>query len=342
VYTSFYGFTTEPFQLSPDPRFFFQSLSHKKAMAYLTYGLNRNEGFIVISGDTGKGKTTLAQKLLSGLDSETYLTAHLVTTQLEPTDLLKLVANRFGVNGEDGGKAAVIERLTAFLETSLVAGRRPLLIVDEAQNLSTGALEELRMLCNIQHDYHSALQIIFLAQPKFIETISQPELGQFRERIIASIDLGSLSRRDTEGYIQHRLSVAGWSGDPAFLNKALDLIYGYTKGLPRRVNKLCDRILLMAALDKVHDIDATLVEKVTDELRDDPNSEFAAWQSEAPADWSFDATEDDTAGQVERRLAEIERDLKDQDRLLKQLLDLFMEHLRTSRTSSRRPDHDDR
>jgi type II secretory pathway predicted ATPase ExeA len=144
VYEAFYHLTADPFQLSPDPRFYFDSLSHKKAMAYLTYGLSRGEGFIVISGDTGKGKTTLAQRSGSNLDPSTYISVNLVTTQLDPTEMLRLVASGFGLDCAQDGKATIIERLSAFLKSNLASGRRPLLIVDEAQNLTTQSLEELR------------------------------------------------------------------------------------------------------------------------------------------------------------------------------------------------------
>ena len=331
MYTSFYNLSVDPFQLSPDPRFYFESLSHKKAMAYLTYGLHRNEGFIVIYGDTGKGKTTLARKLLSGLDPETFVSAHLVTTQLDPSELVQMIAIRFGIGDGTMGKAATLEKLTNFLQESLAAGKRPLLVVDEAQNLSRETLEELRMLSNIEHDHRSALQILFLAQPGFLELTMEPSLSQFRDRIIASIDLGSLNRSDMQGYIEHRLAVAGWTGDQILTDDALDAVHRHTAGVPRRINRLCSRILLTAALDETQVVDAALVVRVIAELSDDPSYEHLRNEPNEGEEPDRTAKIEKSNGALDQRIESIEQDLKSQDRLLKQLLDLFMDHLRSSK-----------
>ena len=328
MYEAFYHLTADPFQLSPDPRFYFDSLSHKKAMAYLTYGLSRGEGFIVISGDTGKGKTTLAQRLVSNLDPSTYISVNLVTTQLDPTEMLRLVASGFGLDCAQDGKATIIERLSAFLKSNLASGRRPLLIVDEAQNLTSQSLEELRMLSNLQVEHRSALQIIFLAQPPFLSLIAKAELAQFRERIVASIDLDSLNRVDTQGYIEHRLRIAGWKGYPKISDETFDLVYRYSDGLPRRINKLCSRLFLVGSLDEVNVLNAAMLGKVIEEISDPGSAEFLA-----PASDLEDASVSEEAlghgtDDLARRIALLESDLRDQNRLLKELLSLFMGSLK--------------
>ena len=325
MYESYFGLREEPFRLSPDPRFFFESLGHQKAMAYLTYGLNQGEGFIVITGDTGSGKTTLSRRLLSQLDASEYLTANLVTTQLEPIDTLRTTATSFGIDCTESPKAAIIDKLKELLLVRHRAGQRSLLIVDEAQNLPTESMEELRMLLNLQTDHKSLLQIIFLAQPRLLELLAQPSLKQLRERVVASVDLGSLSRTDTRGYIEHRLSVVDWHGDPAFSDRFFDVVHYHTEGLPRRINKLCSRVLLMASLEEVHHIEEHLVEKAIEELQKDPNSGFDRRGPYRGHPVEKTASPDEI--DLEERVANLERDLKGQDRLLRQILDLFLSHL---------------
>ncbi|MFZ9633832.1 MAG: AAA family ATPase, partial [Alphaproteobacteria bacterium] len=195
MYETFYGLSAPPFQLSPDHRFFFESSVHRTALAHLSYGLDRGEGFIVITGEVGAGKTTLVGHLLETLDRSRFVAARVVSTQLQGDDMLRMVAAAFGLPIAGAGKADLLGRVEAFLLANQAEGRRCLLVVDEAQNLSIPALEELRMLSNFQSGAQAPLQSFLLGQPQFRATIAAPDLEQLRQRVIASYHLGPLSAR---------------------------------------------------------------------------------------------------------------------------------------------------
>ncbi len=328
MYEAFYRLTAEPFRLNPDPRFYFKSHSHERAMAYLTYGMNQGEGIVVITGDVGSGKTTLAQKLTSKVDRARYHVASLSGAQLEPFDLLRMVAMGFDLNCQNDNKAVLLTKLSSFFHASAQRGLKPVLLVDEAQVLSTEALEELRLLTNIGPSQKSALQIIFLGQPQFNEVLARPELAQLSERVTASVELGRLNEEDTQGYIVHRLQVAGWANDPAFTDATYRKIHALTRGLPRQINKLCARLLLAGYMDELHAIEAEMVEKIYADFRNEPNSGFnysrpsnGAHAKEVPA-----AAQNGSGLDV--RMAKLEEDVRDQERLLKQALGLILQHLK--------------
>lgn len=267
MYSEFYKFTGLPFQLTPDPRFFYNSQNHRKALAYLTYGLSQGEGFIIVTGDIGTGKTTLVDRLLSSLDSERFVAGKVVTTQLEADDLLRAVANAFRLPGAGGDKATLLRSLEAFLRRVHKEGKRAALIVDEAQNLPVRSLEELRMLSNFQEGARPLLQSFLLGQPQFRETLASEELEQLRQRVTANFHLGPMDAAETRAYIEHRLQLVGWKGDPEITDDAFGLVYEHTGGVPRRINTLCTRLLLFGALEQRHTLDAAAVEAVLDDLR---------------------------------------------------------------------------
>ena len=253
MYESFYGLTGKPFQLNPDPSFFFGSREHRRAMAYLEYGLHQNEGFIVITGEIGAGKTTLVRGLLDKLDPDTVIAAQLVSTQLGAEDTLRMVGAAFGLRTSDVSKSDVLLSLEAFLVELSEQGKRALLIVDEAQNLAPRAVEELRMLSNFQLETHALLQSFLIGQPEFRRTMERPQMQQLRQRVIASCHIGPMDADETRGYIEHRLKCVGWKGDPKFDDEAYQAIFQVTGGIPRRINSLCDRTLLSGFLaDKRH------------------------------------------------------------------------------------------
>jgi len=270
MYAEFYGLSGRPFQLTPDPRFYFDTRTHRKAMAYLSYGLNQGEGFIIITGDIGAGKTTLVGHLFESLDKSQYVFAKVVTTQLDADNTLRMVAGAFGINIEGLDKASMIQRMERFLRTQYDAGRRVLLIVDEVQNLPISALEELRMLSNYQEGDHALLQIFLLGQPEFKDKLaSSMELEQLRQRVIATHHLEPMGPEEVSGYIQHRLSLVGWNQDPVFTEGAYRLIHGFTGGVPRRLNNLCSRLLLFGSLEELHEINERVVEEVINDLKKD-------------------------------------------------------------------------
>ncbi len=267
MYESFYGLTGKPFQLSPDPEFFFGSRGHRRAMAYLEYGLHQAEGFIVVTGEVGAGKTTLVQQLLRRLPANNVVPVQIVTTQLEAEDLVRIVASSFGLPTDTGDKSTLLIRLEHYLRQLQAEGRRALLIVDEAQNLGARAIEELRMLSNFQLGTKATLQSFLLGQPELRDLMQRPEMRQLKQRIIAAYHLGPLDRPETQQYIEYRLQHVGWKGDPSFDAAAFDRIFAITHGIPRRINTLVDRLMLSGYLGEKHALEEADVVDVAAELR---------------------------------------------------------------------------
>ncbi|CAN5161738.1 hypothetical protein BH10PSE13_BH10PSE13_02100 [soil metagenome] len=263
MYDQFYGFTGRPFQLTPDPAFYFESGTHRKAMSYLGYGLAQGEGFIVITGEIGAGKTTLVGHLMATIDPRRLTAVQLVSTQVGGDDMLRLAAQGFGLATDGVDKAQILARLEAFFHNQARAGKRSLLIVDEAQNLTTAALEELRMLSNFQLGGQSLLQIFLLGQPEFRAVISgETRLEQLRQRVIATHHLEPMQADEVAPYIEHRLALVGWKGNPRFTAEAYQMLADASAGVPRRLNALLSRVLLLGAIDKLDIIDRRVVEAV--------------------------------------------------------------------------------
>jgi putative secretion ATPase (PEP-CTERM system associated) len=248
MYEAFYGLTAKPFQLNPDPSFYFASKQHRRAKAYLEYGVSRNEGFIVITGEIGAGKTMVLRSLIESLNGSNVITGHLVTTQLGAEDTLRMVGAAFGFRVKDVPKSELLITLEAFLISQTSKGKRCLLIVDEAQNLTPRAVEELRMLSNFQFGNQALLQSFLVGQPEFREILQRPEMEQFRQRVAATCHIGPLDQDETRGYIEHRLKCAGSKGKPSFEPAAFEGIFKATGGIPRRINAVCDRLLLAGFL----------------------------------------------------------------------------------------------
>jgi putative secretion ATPase (PEP-CTERM system associated) len=282
VYESFYHLQAKPFRLSPDPGFFFESRGHKRALAYLRYGLNQGEGFVVITGAPGTGKTTLAQILLREMNESDMVVAHLTTTQLEADDMLRMVAASFGLRYEGLDKTGLLKTLEAFLLARSRERKRALLVVDEAQNLPARSLEELRMLSNLQVADQALLQTFLLGQTQFRQMLEHPDLEQLRQRVIANYHLGELAQDECASYIESRLRQVGWTGDPHFTECAYEVIYEYTEGVPRRINMLCDRIMLFGCLEECHKIDAAVLREVTDELQQEVSGRPPAAEEMSP------------------------------------------------------------
>jgi len=248
MYESYYALSGKPFQLNPDPAFFFGSSVHKRAQAYLEYGLHQSEGFIVITGEVGAGKTMLVRTLLNKLDTKKVVAAHIVSTQLDAQDMLRIVVAAFGLPIKAPTKSELLLSLEMFMVSAASEGKRILLIVDEAQNLTPRAIEELRMLSNFQLGGRALLQSFLIGQPEFRETMQSPDMQQFCQRIIASYHIGPMNDAETRAYIEHRLHHVGWKDKPKFSPAAFQAIYESSGGVPRRINTVCDRLLLAGFL----------------------------------------------------------------------------------------------
>ena len=271
MYEAFYGLSSKPFQLNPDPSFYFGSKQHRRAKAYLEYGVQRNEGFIVITGEVGAGKTTIVRGLLESLDPDTVVAANLVSTQLDAEDTLRMVGAAFGVRVKDVSKADLLMALEAFLVSQTSEGRRCLLIVDEAQNLTPRAVEELRMLSNFQFGKQALLQTFLVGQPEFREILQNPNMQQLRQRVTATCHIGPMDRDETSGYIEHRLKCVGSTGRPTFDSEAFDAIHKASGGIPRRINSVCDRLLLLGFLGEKSNFSIDDVNEVVAEMHEESN-----------------------------------------------------------------------
>lgn len=267
MYENFYKLAAKPFQLSPDSRFFYGSRGHKRAMAYLRYGLAQSEGFIVVTGDIGTGKSTLVQALLNDLAKSNVIAAQLVTTQLDPEDTLRMVVAAFGLPYDGMAKATLLKNLEGLFLQALREGKRALLIVDEAQNLPLRSIEELRMLSNFTVAGRPMLQTFLLGQHEFRRILQSEGMEQLRQRVIAAYHLSGLDADETRAYIEHRLKRVGWNQDPSFSAEVFAEIHQYTRGVPRRINTFCDRLLLFSFLEECHEINVQTVRTVIEELR---------------------------------------------------------------------------
>lgn len=252
MYDNYYHLKAEPFRLSPDHHFCFNHQSYAKAKAYMQYAFERAEGFVMVTGRPGTGKSTLVNDLVDSLSSSGAKVAKLVSTQLEASDLLRMVAHSFGIQTETLDKATILQRLDKLLMSYHSDGRRALLIIDEAQDLSVSALEELRLLTNLQLNSQPLLQIFLLGQEELRALVQGPGMEQVQQRLVAACHLEQLKEDETKAYIIHRLEQVGWQGAPAISNAIYPVIYRFTAGIPRRINQICSRLFLHGSVEGSH------------------------------------------------------------------------------------------
>lgn len=270
MYEQFYGLAERPFQLTPDPAYYFESLTHKKALSYLGYGLNQGEGFIVITGEVGAGKSTLVAHLKRKLDNQRVTVGEVVTSALDSQEMVQLVASSFGLETAGADKADTLGMIEAFLHEEAREGRRVLLVVDEAQNLSIGAIEELRMLSNFQLGAHPLLQTLLLGQPEFKRLLANSEeLEQLRQRVIAAHHLEPMQLDEIEHYVTHRLAHAGWNGTPGFDPELWAPLHAASGGIPRRIHHIMNRLMLLGSIEEQDVLNPAMLATVVEEIERD-------------------------------------------------------------------------
>lgn len=283
MYEEFYNLRAEPFRLSPDHRFCFNHSSYAKAKAYMKYAYQRAEGFVMITGRPGTGKTTLVNDLINSLDSREANVGMLVCTQLEAEDLLRMVADAFGIPSNTNQKSQLLQSLSKLFTDGYSAGKRALLIIDEAQDLSMSALEELRLLTNLQINSMPLLQIFLLGQEELRDMVQQPSMEQVHQRLVAACHLRTLQEDETKSYIKHRLGQVGWNGDPAISEAVYPVIHKFSLGIPRRINMLCSRLFLHGCVEELHQIGIQDAKIVLNEIKQEQLT-----SEEIPADSDFD------------------------------------------------------
>ena len=326
MYDEHFGLTTRPFQLTPDPRFWFSTATHRKAMAYLGYGLAQGEGFIVITGEIGAGKTTLAGHLIETIDPQRINVVRLVSTAIGADDLLRTVATALGVDPHGLPKALLLGAIERGLHTVARTGRRTLLMVDEVQALPVDSLEELRMLSNFQAGGQAMLQILLLGQPEFRDRLHGSDaLEQLRQRVIAIHHLDPMGEDEVADYLAHRLSVAGWRGRPDFAADAFAAFHRGSGGVPRRLNALAGRTMLAAAVEGRELIDAALVEGVLRDLEADLPLPSAVEPEPVVHAAPEPVAASDADPALARRIAELEARIEQQDAALRRVLTLLVD-----------------
>ena len=277
MYNSFFGFSENPFNLTPDPRYLFLSPYHKEAIEHLLYGINERKGFIVITGGIGTGKTTLCRMLLNHLGNDTK-SALIFNSFISDMELLKSINQEFGIDmpPEAETKKDYIDVLNQFLLDIFVKGENAVLMIDEAQNLSHNVLEQIRMLSNLETAKEKLIQIVLVGQPELEDLLSSPSLRQLNERVMVRYNLRALTSKDIRGYVEHRMAVAGGGDNPRFTKWAVRNIYLYSRGNPRRINNVCDRALLIAYVMGKRDISKDIIKKAVRELAGN-NSLISEW-----------------------------------------------------------------
>jgi general secretion pathway protein A len=268
VYLQFYGLRQSPFDITPNPRFLFHSTKHREAFNHLLYGIRERKGFVQLTGEVGAGKTTLCRALLEKLDSH-FSTALILNPVLSANELMKAIATEFGLDVVGKDRLETMAALSDFLLKQTAAGKETVLIVDEAQNLTEDLLEQVRLISNIETDDRKLLQIVLMGQPELRERLNSPRLKQLRQRITVRYHLNALTRVEVGQYIQHRLSLAGSNGVPAFTGPAVWRVFGYSKGVPRLVNAVCDKALLAGFVERSYRVNYRMVGRAIRELEGD-------------------------------------------------------------------------
>lgn len=265
MYREFFGLKEKPFNVTSDPNFLFLSRVHREAFSHLLYGIRERKGFLEITGEVGAGKTTLCKALLNQLDRNTK-SAFILNSTLPELQLFRAILEDYGLVVEQKNKISMLRQLNNFLIEELSRGNNVILIIDEAQNLKFSILEEIRMLSNLETDKEKLFQIILVGQPELKNKLDSPSLKQLKQRISVRFHISPLEKDEVEKYIYHRLSVAGSNGEIAFPPDAIEAVYGFSGGIPRLINLVCDKSLLAAYVMETRDITLPIIERSISEI----------------------------------------------------------------------------
>jgi len=340
MYLNFYGLKEKPFQLLPDPSYFFLSSKHKTALNYLEYGILNNVGFIVITGEIGSGKTTLIKKFLSQLEKK-IITAVISNTNVESKEFLQMLLQELGIEySKEETKADLLNHLHHFLIEKYASRQQVVLIVDEAQNLPSAVLEEIRMISNLQTEKEFLIQIILVGQPPLREKLLHPSLEQFLQRVSLSYHLFPLNEQETKDYIKHRLKLAG-ARYPIFSEEALKAVFKHSQGVPRIINTLCEAALVYGFADEKREIGAEIIETIIEELypyrlKQPEEKQPSLWATESPTT-VMKESDGPSLHDMEKRLTNLENTVYNLQRkeifLLYKIISL-LEMIRTERQES--------
>lgn len=330
MYDGFYNLSKKPFQLNADSEFFFNSAVHKRALAYMRYGLTQGEGFVVVTGKPGTGKTMLVKELVNSLNNDNITIGIMVSSQVGADDLLKIISATFGLSYEGEDKSTLLTRIERFFIQQATEGKRVLMIVDEAQNLPKDSLEELRMLSNFEMSGKSLFQTFLIGQQQLGERLFLPEMEQLRQRIVATYQLKPLNEEETKSYILFRLEKAGWNQSPQFEEDVFNEICSYSQGIPRRINTLCDRVLLFGYLDELKVITLSAVQKVITDIEEEASlvtDEFHDILPATPTSMDGNSSFEERIVSLEKMVVNLQQTLNKERALLRKaiLLQLDME-----------------
>lgn len=314
MYTDFFGLSDKPFELLPNPRFLYLSKCHRKALSYLQYGIQERAGFTLLTGEVGSGKTTLIRDIINKISAEMTL-AMVFNTRVDGRQLISMINDDFGLEVEGKDKVELLKDLNDFLLYECGQSRRPIIIVDEAQNLSEETLEELRLLSNLESDELKMVQIVLVGQPELKSIIARPSLRQLRQRISVSCHLSPLNQTETQEYIFHRLNTVGGAGKIQFAEGVFETIFHHSSGVPRLINLLCDFVLLSAFVEESHEINLQMVQDAISELSFE---QHAVQENQSPSHLEADSFNLRLA-QIENRYEQINRGREEQEAIMDRL-----------------------
>jgi len=321
MYTEFFKLSAKPFELLPNPKFLYLSKGHRKALSYLQYGIQERAGFTLLTGEVGSGKTTLVRDIINKISADVTLSM-IFNTRVDGYQLIAMINDDFGLKTEGKDKVQLITELNDFLLEECSSNRQPIIIIDEAQNLSTEALEEIRLLSNLENDNFKMMQIILVGQPELKQIIAQPSLRQLRQRISISCHLNPLNREESEEYVYHRLGTVGNRDCVKFHDGIFDAIFKFSGGIPRLINLICDFLLLSAFVEETHEIDTQLMNDTLKELSfEEPDLPSPAFEHEETVSPIVQGAPplDDRLARIEKKYAKLNADRSEKEAILERL-----------------------